>query len=268
MRVYLLDVAERPSITVDACRRARYDSSMDDHIRRDKSGFRLRGLHMSGIEAFTDAAFAFALSLLVISLSPPTSLDRLYLALGGVPSFLASASILMMFWWGHHEWSRRYGLDDGKTLVLSCALVFTVLIYVYPLRFVFNLMFESLGRMAGLSLESDATIRSLRDVNQLFVVYGAGFAAMSCALVLLHAHAWSRRDALELDELERHETRANLGAWLILLAAGILSAVVAVVVPDRWVGAPGWVYAPLAIVMPFYGYKMDARRMAKLPGSV
>jgi uncharacterized membrane protein len=238
---------------------------MVDQPRCDKAGFRLRGLHMSGIEAFTDAAFAFALSLLVISLSPPTSLDKLYVALGGIPSFLASASILMMFWWGHHEWSRRYGLDDGKTLILSCALVFTVLIYVYPLRFVFSLMFESLGRMAGLPLESDATIQSLRDVNQLFIVYGAGFAAMSCALVLLHAHAWSKRDVLELDEIERHETKANLGAWLILLTAGLLSAVVAVVVPDRWVGAPGWIYAPLAIVMPLYGYRMDRNRPARLP---
>lgn len=238
---------------------------MADQLRRDKSGFRLRGMQMSGIEAFTDAAFAFALSLLVISLSPPTSLDKLVAALGGIPSFLASATILMMFWWGHHEWSRRYGLDDAKTLVLSCALVFTVLIYVYPLRFVFNLMFESLGRLSGLPLESDAMIRSLRDVNQLFIVYGAGFAAMSCALVLLNAHAWSQRDVLELDDLERHETKATLGAWLILMMAGILSSVVAIVVPDTWVGAPGWLYAPLAFVMPLYGHWMDRRRPARPP---
>jgi len=236
---------------------------MDDSPRRDKSGFLLRGLHMSGIEAFTDAAFAFALSLLVISLSPPTSLDKLVVALAGIPSFLASATILMMFWWGHHEWCRRYGLDDSKTLILSCALVFTVLIYVYPLRFVFSLMFEWLGRLAGLSFDTGASIRDFRDVNRLFIVYGVGFAAMSCALVLLNRHAWSQRDVLQLDANERHETRATMGAWLILMTAGILSAILALVVPDTWVGAPGWVYAPLGFIMPLYGHRMDRRR----PGS-
>jgi len=43
-----------------------------EHLKRDGSGFRLRGLQMTRIETFTDAAFAFALILLVVSLDPPT----------------------------------------------------------------------------------------------------------------------------------------------------------------------------------------------------
>ena len=39
-----------------------------------KDGFRLRGLDMTRIETFTDAAFAFALTLLIIAGDPP---DRL-----------------------------------------------------------------------------------------------------------------------------------------------------------------------------------------------
>lgn len=41
----------------------------------DSAGFRLRGLDMTRIETFTDAAFAFALTLLVISIDPPTSMQ-------------------------------------------------------------------------------------------------------------------------------------------------------------------------------------------------
>ncbi|MFW6078427.1 MAG: TMEM175 family protein [Gemmatimonadota bacterium] len=74
---------------------------------------------MTRIETFTDAAFAFALTLLVISLDPASSYAELATALRAVPAFLLSATLLIVFWWGHHRWSRRYGLEDGPTVVLS-----------------------------------------------------------------------------------------------------------------------------------------------------
>lgn len=40
-----------------------------------KNGFRLRGTEMTRIETFTDAALAFAFTLLVGSLEPPTSFE-------------------------------------------------------------------------------------------------------------------------------------------------------------------------------------------------
>ena len=47
------------------------------HWPRDRDGFRLRGLGMTRIETFTDAAFAFAVSLLVISTQAvPTNYER------------------------------------------------------------------------------------------------------------------------------------------------------------------------------------------------
>jgi hypothetical protein len=46
---------------------------MIEPLTRDSAGFRLRGLSTTRIEAFTDAAFAFALTLLVISFQPPES---------------------------------------------------------------------------------------------------------------------------------------------------------------------------------------------------
>jgi uncharacterized membrane protein len=235
---------------------------MSDLWKRDSSGFRLRGLQPSGLQTFTDAAFAFALTLLVISLSPPSSFAQLLGALTGVPSFLASATMLMMFWWGHHEWSRRYGLDDSRTVVLSCALVFTVLIYVYPLRFMFAVMFEWIGGLLGIPLGTGSSIRHIRDVNRLFALYGVGFSAMSGALALLNLHAWSQRDALALDANERHETRSTIGAWSILLTTGVASTIVALTVPSTWVGVPGWLYACLGFIMPLYGAAMNRRRPA------
>lgn len=233
-----------------------------DGLVRDRAGFRLRGLHMTRIETFTDAAFAFALTLLVISLDPPTSFDGLVAALHDVPAFLLSAAMLMMFWWAHHEWSRRYGIDDFRTFLLSSALVCTVLVYVYPLRSMFGAMMTWIGSMTGLAALGGVTISQPGDVNSLFVIYGIGFTAMSAAILLLHAHAWARREQLQLDAVERHHCRADIGAWLILCTTGALSIFVAAAVPPTLVGLPGWVYATLGVVMPLYGRAMDRRRPA------
>jgi hypothetical protein len=229
-----------------------------------KNGFRLRGAEMTRIETFTDAAFAFALTLLVVSLDPPASLAQLQSALRDVPAFLLSAALLMMFWWGHHEWSRRFGLDDGPTVLLSCALVCTVLVYVYPLRFVFGAMMTWIGRLSGLPLGSGAQrLEGVEDVNRLFVVYGLGFVAMCIVLVLLNLHAWRRREQLELDAVERHLLRAEMGAWLIVASVGMLSIVMGLLLPPAWVGAPGWAYMVLPVAMPLYG-RASGRRNASL----
>lgn len=232
-----------------------------------KNGFRLRGEEMTRIETFTDAAFAFALTLLVVSLSPPTSMDGMLAALRDVPAFLLSATLLMIFWWGHHEWSRRFGLDDGPTVVLSIALVCTVLVYVYPLRFMFGLMMSFIGSITGLPLGSGAQrLRGVADVNGMFVIYGAGFVAMCLAIVLLNLHAWRRRDELELDAVERHHLRAEVGAWLIVASAGALSVAIGLLVPATWTGAPGWAYMVLPVAMPLFG-RITARRRAALEGA-
>lgn len=227
----------------------------------DPRTFRLRGLTMTRIETFTDAAFAFALTLLVISLEPPASLAGLEDALLGAPAFLLSATMLMMFWWAHHDWSRRYGLDDAATVILSCLLVFTVLLYVYPLKFMFGMMMAWLSQF-GLPLGQAMHVAEPTDVNRMFVIYGVGFIAMSGAVLLLNLHAWRKRDQLALDRFERHETRTAIGAWLILAVAGALSVIVAVAAPPTLVGLPGWVYAPLGVVMPLYSRAMRRRRPA------
>jgi len=239
---------------------------------RDSAGFRLRGLNMTRIETFTDAAFAFALTMLVISMDPPATMASLDGALREIPAFLLSASLLMMFWSGHHNWSRRFGLNDAATIVLSCLLVFTMLVYVYPLRFMFSAMMAWIGDIADLPLgpeRGSLGIRGLEEVNRMFVIYGLGFIAMSSAIALLNLHAWRRRDVLELDMVERQATRAELGAWTILIAAGVLSTIIAAAFPHA-IPTAGWAYALLGIVMPLYGRRARRRAAAashQLPGT-
>lgn len=235
---------------------------MQDHQPPATSGvFTLRGLEMTRLETFTDAAFAFALSLMMISLDPPTSAAGLTSALRGVPAFLVSGSQLMLFWWAHHQWSRRYGLDDGPTVILSCLLVFTVLIYVVPLNFMFGVFFVWVGAATGLPIGSpDIEFAGPDEISTMFAVYGMGFMAMAAALVLLQVHAWRCRERLRLSPAEIFETRADAVIWAILAGTGGLSTVLALVLPPEWIGLPGMAYMLLPVVIPLYARRMNRRR--------
>ena len=80
-------------------------------------GFRLRGIAMTRLETFIDAAFAFAITMLVIATQQiPDDVKTLLAAFKNVPAFVASIIVLGIFWRGHWLWSRRYGLEDGVSI--------------------------------------------------------------------------------------------------------------------------------------------------------
>ncbi|MFG0330560.1 MAG: TMEM175 family protein [Phycisphaerales bacterium] len=243
----------RMSTTGEASRRRDLSNLPTNH------GFRLRGVEMTRIETFTDAAFAFALTLLVISFEVPTRFDELVRRLYDIPAFAMSFALLMIFWYGHHVWSRRYGLDDLTTVFLSCVLVFTVLVYVYPLKFLAGSFFVWFAYLTGMTIPPNAPRIDADELNPMFIVYGIGFVSMSTTLVLLYAHAWRRRVELELNELERYITKCEVVSWLIVIGVGLLSITLALAVPANMFGVPGWAYALLAIVMPIFGVVTDRR---------
>ena len=107
--------------------------------------FRLRGLEVTRLDTFVDAAFAFVLTLLVISFDAiPSNYPEMLTAVKRIPGFGASFAILMMFWLQHRLWSRWYGLENLKTILLSLTLIFVMLVYVYPLRMLFEGLFSNL----------------------------------------------------------------------------------------------------------------------------
>ena len=95
-------------------------------------GFRLRGIAMTRLETFIDAAFAFAITMLVIATQQiPDDIETLLAAFRNVPAFVASIIVLGIFWRGHWLWSRRYGREDGVSIFISWAMIVTMLIYIY-----------------------------------------------------------------------------------------------------------------------------------------
>jgi uncharacterized membrane protein len=221
-----------------------------------QNDFRLRGLQTTRLETFTDAAFAFAITMLVISVGNiPHTYDELVTALKAAPSFLACFSVIMLFWAGHRKWSRRFGLEDKKAMLYSFALIFVMLVYVYPLRLMFSALFSWIS--AGW-LPSEFIINDVSQMLGLFAIYGIGFSAMSISMALLYKHVLSIGPELLLSDLELLIIKLELKIWLILASAGFLSAVVALVFPTSIAVWAGFVYTTLPITMPII-----ARRSAK-----
>src|SRR5260370_42545343 len=56
--------------------------------------------------------------------------------------FVCSIAMLGIFWRGHWLWSRRYGLEDGASVLISWAMIVTILIFIYPLKAIFGAMWD------------------------------------------------------------------------------------------------------------------------------
>jgi uncharacterized membrane protein len=213
-------------------------------------GFRLRGMEMTRLETFIDAAFAFAISMLVIAANRmPDNIEELLGAFRHVPAFVASIVVLGIFWRGHWKWSRRYGLEDGVSIFISWAMLVTILIYIYPLRAIFGSMWFLLsnGRLGHpLGLRADAQARAL------FAIFAIGFTAIALEILLLNLRAWQLREPLRLNEQERLMTRDDIAGWSLPAIVGIVSLVLAVTLPINQIAWSGWVYFSMAILVPLH----------------
>jgi uncharacterized membrane protein len=177
----------------------------------------------SRLDNFTDAAFAFAVSLLVIGgAGAPASFDELVGALGDIPAFAFGFAVVAMFWAGHVRWRRLRGDGDVISTLLTLLLVFLTLIYIQPLRGMaaaVGTWFTGQGGGFG------------GNIAGLFAVYGTGFVAMALTMAALF---WDAMRNPGLDPEERLTVRGERIIWLILAATGIASILVSMTRYGMW----------------------------------
>jgi transmembrane protein TMEM174 (potassium channel) len=215
--------------------------------------FRWRSGEVTRIEAFCDVVFGFALTLLVVSLEVPHSYGELIADMRGFVPFAICFSQLVMIWHTHYKFSRRYGLEDGYTIFLSMVMLFLVLLYVYPLKFVFSLVFSELtggdlGRGVG-----------WHEASVLMRIYAVGFTSVFLIFALLYRHAYGLRKELGLDSVEVHETRNSIESCLIMAGVGLASFAIAFRNP-AWAG---WSYLLIGPLLTIHG-KLAGRRLSRL----
>jgi len=213
---------------------------------------RVRRHQPTRLEGFVDASFAFVVTMLVISVGHvPNSIPDMLHALRGVPAFALSFLLIARFWKAHRDWSRCYDIEDGRAILLSLALVFVVLVFAYPLRFIFALLCRWLS--GGWLIDQPIELHSIDEYRIAFEVYGVGFAAIATLFALLYGHAL--RVAADLDVRERIATRMHLQLWCMTGGVAVLSAVSAAALPldeqRGWLfGVPGTIYALNGVLAP------------------
>ncbi|MGH3146220.1 MAG: TMEM175 family protein [Rubrobacter sp.] len=226
-------------------------------------GFRWRGKGGSRIEGFSDAVFAFAVTLLVVSLEVPKTFEELISAMRGFFAFAICFALLFFVWYDHYKFFVRYGLSDRPIVWLNGALLFIVLFYVYPMKFLFTLLTDQLlGFSQRVRLPSGVSVEMIEPSQgpALMMVYGGGFVALQLVFVSLYWRAYSLRDALDLDAYELSVTREEIQGFLLNVFVGLSSVTVAVVGGPGAVSWAGAIYILIFPLQVFNGRAMASRR--------
>jgi uncharacterized membrane protein len=215
---------------------------------RNKFAFRMRAREVSRIEAFSDVVFGFALTLIVVSLEVPQTFGELMAIMRGFPAFAICFATLVWIWHEHHKFFRRYDMRDEITIALNAVLLFIVLFYTYPLKFIFSIV--------------TGAVRGTGDAPKLFMIYGGGFIGIFLMLFLMNGRAWQKRAELRLNEFEVHDTLTSMIFYGSYCLVGLGSIALAMTVKDDAIRFAGLIYFLLGPVSAVIGYKRGTQREA------
>ena len=218
-------------------------------MSRTTESIRWRGGQVTRIEALTDAVFGFAITLLVVSLEVPETFDELTGMMRGFVAFAGSFTLLILVWSYHYRLFSRYDLEDAWTIVLNSVLLFVVLFYVYPLKFVAFILLG--GGMQG-------AFSSREQVPLVMAIYGGGFVAVFLVFAALYRHAYALRDRLGLTAEEAHGARAKFAECLVMVGVASFSVLCALLLPGV-AAAPvaGFSYFLIGPLQWFVGVRMN-----------
>src|SRR5262249_38504369 len=129
------------------------------------------------------------------------------------------------------------------TVFLTIVLLFLVLFYVYPLKFLFSLLFSPL---TGAEVHGQF---EWHEASSLMRIYAAGFAAVFGLFVLMYIHAYRLRRELDLNPVEVFSTRISLQENAILALIGLTSLCIAM----KSLEWAGWIYCLIGPLLSVHG---------------
>lgn len=203
------------------------------------SVFKWRSREPSRLETFSDAVFAFAVTLIIVSLEVPHTFEELFEVFKGFISFAACFAILFLIWNNQNIYFRRYGLNNAYVTFLNAALLFVVLMYVYPLKFLFMAVFS------GGEYNDHGHIVTMITTEQtptLMYVYHAGYAAIYLLFFLMYLHAKKNAVKIDLSAAELFETDTFTIVNFFNSFLGFAGILLILVLPKSMKGWSGMIY--------------------------
>ncbi|MEO8512049.1 MAG: TMEM175 family protein [Ignavibacteria bacterium] len=210
----------------------------DKQSEKSRMHFQWRSHEVLRIEAFSDAVFAFAVTLLIVSLEVPETFDELLHTMSGFLAFAVSFTLLFQIWYTQFIYFRRYGMQDMFTIVVNAVLLFLVLFYVYPLKFLFRILLT----IGPIHHEGAKPIITSEQLPALMIIYGLGFASIYLMFVLMYRHSAKKKDELKLDDKEVFKTRTKMYIYSINVIVPLMTVAAAIILPENKAGMSGFIY--------------------------
>lgn len=138
--------------------------------------------------------------------------------------------LLMVIWYQHYLFFLKYGLQDANIVSINTILIFLILVYVYPLKFLARFLFESVAAIATGNFDVfRATFTDFSPDNMAFlmVFYGLGAFSIFAILAWMYHYALKKKDDLHLNAYEQFSTRAARSSNLLMATLPLLSAIIA-----------------------------------------
>jgi|LauGreSuBDMM15SN_2_FD.fasta_scaffold191223_2 hypothetical protein len=168
--------------------------------------FTWRGEAPTRFEALTDAVFGFAITLLIVSLEVPGTYAELLEVMRGFVPFAIGLFAMLYLWHCHHLFFRRFALHDRTVTLLNGVLLFVILFYTFPLKFLATFLFNLITGHYATGVAANAVV-PFRDAGNLLVIYCVGYFLVFGVFFWLYAHAHRSRVLLGLSPAEIVATR-------------------------------------------------------------
>jgi uncharacterized membrane protein len=228
--------------------------------------FRFRGEEPGRLENFSDAVFALAITLLLISTSAPSNFEQIKKFVWELIPFCACIVLIVLIWHEHFVFYYRYGFRNTKVIVLNTIFLIIVLFYVYPLKFLCKfLLLNPLARVfnqQNLLIELSEMSKP-EDTAPLMIIYGAGAASIFLVLMSMYRYALKNSHLLQLTKIEEFDTRMSMIGNLLMATVPMLSVILAFLFRNNATLAgliSGFVYFLYMPLMFTFGVRRTKRR--------
>lgn len=243
--------------------------SFKENVIGMDSSFRFRGKEQTRIETFSDAVFALAITMLIVSTDVPRDFSEMLVFVADLIPFGLCMALIVYIWYEHFRFFIRYGFRNAGIVALNAVLLFVVLFYVYPLKFLAKLLVAIYGNIfLSLFGEDRGTLSGVesmisgQEMPDLMIIYGMGAALIFIVFILMYKYALKHREALDLNEIELFDTYSSLHTHIIMASVPLLSVLISLLLGRYWFSTmiAGFIYMLYPVIFAIYGRKRQKKR--------